>query len=245
MKSNRDRYTWYLRPPFKTIFDPTQWWNNEESKDPVAALYELTRRHPLVGDLRLKFINAEWHAHEVGPPLTGVAELGLMYKSLQDLEREHGAVRCLCFIGLKPWSKLSSHDKKFWKESVWRLKGLDYRPAIEQCNSLTTTALHRASVTPLTPEQIEKDIISSALLAHRHGHVLIAVAPDLAMDDANRLLMCAYQDYQKLNPPPKPRARHENWLPLISEFDDAKANPKSELFVRYRRVSDGIHFESE
>jgi len=44
-----------LDSPFNQEFDRTQWWKDETDINPVAALYELARRHPLVGDLRKKF----------------------------------------------------------------------------------------------------------------------------------------------------------------------------------------------
>src|SRR5271170_7419477 len=50
----RARYTWHLRPPFDKEFDGSHWWEGQSKVDPVAALYELLRRHPLIGKGLLK-----------------------------------------------------------------------------------------------------------------------------------------------------------------------------------------------
>ena len=46
----RRKYTWHLRPPFKTHFDRAHWWKGKPESDieSAAALYELARRRSLV-----------------------------------------------------------------------------------------------------------------------------------------------------------------------------------------------------
>jgi hypothetical protein len=53
----REPYRWHFLPPYNHKFDRSHWLkNNPEAADdpnkaePSAALYELTRRHPTVGE---------------------------------------------------------------------------------------------------------------------------------------------------------------------------------------------------
>src|ERR1039457_1978590 len=60
-----DRYLWYWKPPFNEpksqhYFNREPWWKKHPEDIPHdAALYELLRRHPLVGELRLQM-------HDIG-----------------------------------------------------------------------------------------------------------------------------------------------------------------------------------
>jgi hypothetical protein len=52
----RARCTWHLHPPFDRTFDRSRWWTGPDAPkeiDPDAALYELVRRHPRVGQALL------------------------------------------------------------------------------------------------------------------------------------------------------------------------------------------------
>src|SRR5476651_2018375 len=71
--NSRLAYTWHLRPPFNELFCADHWWESAPSAkvDSVAALYELARRHPRIGELRQKHLNEFWHGRELGLPLTG------------------------------------------------------------------------------------------------------------------------------------------------------------------------------
>ena len=63
----KDKYTWHLRALFKGKFDQSHWWNeeNKSAVSPIAAVYELARRHPRIGDLRTRLNQAKWHGMEL------------------------------------------------------------------------------------------------------------------------------------------------------------------------------------
>jgi hypothetical protein len=100
---------------------------------------------------------------------------------------------------------------------------------------------------PPTAAEWESAIVQCAIEAHRQGYVLLAVAPDLAVDKAESLMAKKYREHLKLYPPlhPHQRARWESWLPIIAEFEDDEASgakAKSQVFARYRRALNAIHF---
>jgi|SRR5665213_7919 len=291
----RTRYTWHLRPPFNDEFDHSHWWEHETQIDPVAALYELARRHPRVGQLWLKFKSASWYGHELPPhPLGGAVEKKILNQSIKDLGKEPHAIMCLCQIGLKSWPTLGWSNQEYWEMSAEKMKGLDCRDDSMRCNSITQQAesdilLKRArslklgksaflfevgagrnnksvapahpqafakgmyllakhtQQNPITPAEMESAIARNAVAAHREGHLLISVAPDLTLNEAKILLEREYRNHLKLRPEVKQRARWQDWLPLISAFENEEAKPggkKSQAFVKYRRAVDGIRFAS-
>lgn len=109
----RARYTWHLRPPFDKEFDRKHWWDGllDDEIKPVAALYELARRHPSVGEALLK-------------------------KELQP-DCDYPAVACLRRVGLKSWPKLEASEMESWEDCAGKIKGLDCRSELEQCDSVT------------------------------------------------------------------------------------------------------------
>jgi len=265
----RERYTWHLRPPFKDEFDASHWWERQSDiKD--AALYELARRHPLVGQTRLRFRDAIWHGAELRPPLTGKALDRMVSQAFKDLGHEHGALHCLCLIGLKSWPELTPDNQEFWIATAGKMKGLDCRADVEKCWSisggafmevflpraaklkrnatsfedLVALAIKQWMTNPPPPEVMEAAIARCAVQAYRRGFLLIAAAPDLNADEAAALLAERWRKSQPLaKRTPNQRQRSANWLPLITEFETDAAKPKAQTFVRYRRAVDGIRFD--
>jgi hypothetical protein len=139
----RAEYTWYLRPPFKGDFDRTHWWKGTtaDALQPIAALYELARRHPRIGQLRSKLLDAGWHGQELRDSPAGAATRRMESKAFEDLGREPNAVHCLCLIGLKSWPTLGWRNQEYWEMSAGILKGIDCRHPVEQCSSVTSSAL--------------------------------------------------------------------------------------------------------
>jgi len=250
----RVRYTWHLRPPLGKTFDHSHWWEGHPQPEPVAALYELARRHPVVGDMHR----------------------GVLGQSGGESAAGAVTVDCLGSIGLKIWPKLTPDERELWLDEAGNMKGVDCRDEVEQCYSIILLALGRIQVrraialkrkaktkgmtneefgqflaqdlikNPPPTEAVEAAIARRAVDAYRKGDWLLAVAPDLPAEKAASLLRQNYRDHSALNWAPKQRARCENWLPLISAFEDAEtADPrgaKSHLFIPYRRAVDGIRF---
>jgi hypothetical protein len=255
-QAQRARYTWHLHPPFVDKFDHLHWWKNEPNKaEPSAALYELVRRHPTVMEaLRTDYSFTK----PLPPPLPKV--VWLLTKATIC-----GGKPPLC---LSKWPDLHQENQKSFERFCGTLKGIDQRPDSEKCfvvkpseydMALSKTPdvpnptllvelrseepLVRVSYSPpgepITQLDREKSIGEQAALAYRSGYLLLAVAPDLAEQEAQDLLAKQYRCRVRKS---KPRARWENWLPLIAAFEDgeAKGGAKSDAFNHYRRVMDSI-----
>lgn len=253
MKPNLKRYTWYLQPAFNDRFQRCHWWKPETEVEPVAALYELARRHPSVGELM------------------SILERNPKF----DFSGAPSSLVCLARVGLKTWTNLDGRNQEFWEQSAGRLKGLECRYELERCDSVTLSALTEVLIrrvsslkrkgkglsheeftnfvakswhqNPPTVEEIETEVMHAALMAHRQGQHLIAVAQDLTDDDARTLLSKTYRKHRVLGPKFKQRSRPENWLPLISNFESAflLGRKQSQVFARYRRALNRIQFASE
>jgi hypothetical protein len=246
-QETREYYTWHLRPPLKDVFDSSHWWKNQSDFVDVAALYEIARRHPLVCE------------YMVGMP------------DLPELPQIH-PLAFLCVHGRASWPKLGSLMQKAWRICAGNLKGVDCRRDFEKCFSIESEALNRiklkrtfttkeyrektiAQISPFVEGdmgkhppstiEMEAEVKQQAVAAYRNGYLLIAVAPDLAVENAESLMVQEYHQHRTEKRIVKPRARCESWLPIISEFEDAEASghkAKSQLFTRYRRILDGIDF---
>lgn len=231
-QSIRVRYTWHLRPPLKKTFDRSHWWKAKPAGvGPVAALYELARRHPLVG-LRL---TQPWK-----------------------LSNLSAAIICLGDIGMKSWPKLTPGQKAMWKQCAQNLKGVDCRTDEEKCcdlvwqgegeplNQLVT--LKKGAGFPAAAD-LEASIAQRAIEAYRQGHVLLAIAPGLAQDEAEALLANKYGEHRLFDKAVhgvgKQRVRPNDWLRLIAQFDDAASSSggvNSRGFHPYRKAIDGLCF---
>jgi hypothetical protein len=281
----RRRYTWHLRPPFKSQFNHSHWWKGQSEIEPAAALYELARRHPLVRETWLKNFAAATRNRR-GTARLWLPKLSWKEKVIQlptgDVRLPH-SLYWTCLFGLKSWAKLDYTERENWKFSAGYLKGLDLRDEELQCRSINKLAhwkiiderkaalrrkgqtkdtthiqshdkwksaydenlsvLHNdLAVNPPTVEEWEAAIGYRAIEAYSQGYLLLAVAPGLQSDRGALLMQKVYGSAQRKYGRPKQRARWQDWLPLISAFEDVPTSPKSPVFVRYRRVLDGIHF---
>jgi hypothetical protein len=138
----RAKFSWHLREPFAEEFDRTHWWKSEDKTrvTPIAAIYELARRHPRIGQLRSKLHDRKWYGQELREPLSGVAEKEMAGHAFEDLGDELRAVHCLCLIGLKSWPMLSGRNQDYWEASAGKIKGVDCRDDIECCRSIRLMA---------------------------------------------------------------------------------------------------------
>jgi len=258
----RRLYTWHLRPPFKDNFDSTHWWAQEGHPEiePGAALYEIVRRHPSVGK--------EWRGESpvsegwkgwrwgVGPvpfpgPLVWTCHYGLKcWAKLTPTERknwEFGAgnikgldfrsqqFQCGCIQTAADTTIAQEREHALRKEGQ----------SVDELISLFDKDL---AANPPTEAERESAIIQRAMHAHRLGYVLLAVAPDLKREEAAKVLVSSYREYLKRYRPKQPiqRARWERWLPLVGAFDYTQVHWQKDgpqIFARYRRILDAIHFE--
>jgi hypothetical protein len=250
-KDTRYPYMWHLRLPFNKpksplFFDRKIWWKNSDDVEPEAAIYELARRHPLVG----KRITTPWLLTDTKP-----------------------AIICLGDIGRKSWPNLTPAQKFMWRSFAGHLKGVDCRTDEEQCSSLNEVALleiqmqrGKENQPRLVAKQIKKNICvtaeneptadewdkgiaASAIAAFSKRQLLIAVAPDLPEERAEKLMMQKYREHRdaiaKLSGTGKQRARPDNWLALIEMFEKAATSKNgiySQNFNAYKRTIDSISF---
>jgi hypothetical protein len=247
----RAQYSWHLRAPF-TNFDREHWWERQSDInkiEPEAALYELARRHPIIGALRSRFQLTD--LQEVESPHSARAKKRKQssgnppFKQLQGLP---SAVHCLCLIGLKTWRDLTGREMDFWIDTVGSIKGVDCRSDLERCCSLNNEVIidvlvglaaklkHRHKAKSHTEfnrlvardfvkcnfsdQEYEQAIAEYAKFAIRNDYLVIAVARDLRTDEARLLLERQYREHQRLYRVLKQRSRYPNWLPLISEFEN-------------------------
>jgi len=100
-------------------------------------------------------------------------------------------------------------------------------------------------VNPPTAEEWEAAIGNRAVEAYRQGNTLLAVAPDLKADKAASMMKKVYDLTERRKASPKQKARWQDWLPLISQFEESvtkRQKDTSQVFIRYRRAVDGICF---
>lgn len=247
-QAKRAPYTWHLRPPFDLEFDRTHWWKGKpEGKiKSIVCLYELARRHPRIGQLRLKFHRASWYGQELRDILVGAKNIGINSKVDDDLGQESEAIKCLCQIGLKSWVNLPWFCRNYWMASAGNLKGVDERSSDDRCFPITLKTLAHLNEKSTTDE-LEKEIVINALRMHRQGHLVFSFAPDLKTDTAVEMFKYQYVILKKfLTKKGLQRERHENWLPIISEFEENTDNSirvKKHQFTKYKRAVDGIRFQ--
>ena len=263
-QADRAPYTWYLRPPFSNEFDRAHWWKAING-EPFSALYEIARRHPLVGEAWLKVRHTQWYGlQSQGGQLSGLH----FSQAMADLDQEPEAIQCLCLIGSKSWPALRKGDRQLWMSAARKMKGVDCRRDRELCYCLPASDLEiamwpsdppkpglgilrdisRAGVGkrarfPLKP--LEAEIVRHALGAHQQGYTLIAIAPDLPAKRAVSLLEKAYRERRVIAGKTDQRARWSDWLPLVESFEEAETknqNQKRQPFVHYRRVLDSLRF---
>ncbi len=297
----RARYTWHLRPPFVQEFDRSHWWKGDSEIQPVAALYELARRHPRVGELRRTFRHSGWYGQELRERLVGTAKERMASLAYDDLGREPAAIHCLCLIGLRTWPQLDARYQEYWMMSAGNLKGVDCRDDLERCYSITERALgdiiwkrtralklprngskfwvsarsigsgesdvvpaypkafqrsleilakHRRE-NPISATEREAAIAEVAVGAEHRGHWIIAVASDLAQDEAELLMGKAYRKHRLKREEAlgagKQRPRPKQWLKLIAEFENAETSTggmNARGFDPYRAIMDSIRFVS-
>ena len=257
--ATRELFTWHLRPPFKNEFDNSHWWKNEANIEPISAVYELVRRHPFIGIIRQNIQNF--------PRQTGFdrIEFLLLYglKPWPELGKSPE---------LGQTSEVTRNVQEVFHLVAGKIKGIDLRADSEQLYSIKEEAwgqisggraskqrkyrkmlLKKVSALvkrdmvkhPPKPKEIEAKIKTIAIEAYRNGYHLFACAPDLVVDKAQLLLAKEFRRISHGDGKRNQRARFEQWLDIIEQFEDAentKHKAKSQLFARYHRVIAAIDF---
>ena len=177
----KDKYTWHLRALFKGKFDQSHWWNEENKSvvSPIAAVYELARRHPRIGDLRTRLNQAKWHGMELRGSLSLVAQQKMYDLVHNDLGNEPSAVRCLCLIGLSSWPTLSERDRDFWMQSVGKMKGVDCRDDLERCTSITSKVLSQLYLNRAIALKPDRDALKFRVSGSGQGGKAVVQAVNL------------------------------------------------------------------
>jgi hypothetical protein len=269
-RQQRACYAWHLRPPFRGTFDALHWWKGSgvSGFNRFAAVYELARRHPEIGEVKRTWLHAKWYGQELRctePSLRNLAQARI------DLGQKPEAVICLSLIGLKPWPRLTTWERNLWMSSARNIEGVDCRQDSECCYILPSSpfdiTMWERNLGPdrrikdlfegLSPGDKGSQITASlnpaeftvaqyAVNAFRQGLMLIAVAPDLPKEKARDLLVKTFANEQKnLGKTPGRGTFSAEWLDLIAEFekDETESNgAKSPIFDRYKTVMDSINF---
>ena len=212
-QATRRRFTWHLHVP---EFDRRHWWNETgQPANPVAALYELARRHPLVAETLLR-----------GLSLPGSEPPTWAETRLEELFPQPPSLRFLSWNWMKPWTQLAEGKRAEWKLCIGKLKGFDFRQEGPLCRNLTRLAhsiiyQHREEArkklaaslppaisgtsefglySPLADSEWRESVAQAAVQAHREGYVLLAVAPDLAPDKLQSAVSEKYREHLSLHP---------------------------------------------
>ncbi len=156
---------------------------------------------------------------------------------LKGLDFRWGELQCRSIRSLADWKIRCDREDKLGDIVRGKRRGAEIGKIINES----------LAANPPTAKEWEAAIAYRAIEAYRDGYVLLAVAPDLAEDKLRSLVSQSYkQDLRRYHRnKAKSRARWEDWLPLISEFESAETGTekaKSQLFARYRRAVDGIQF---
>jgi len=151
-QATRQTYTWHLRPPFDKEFDCSHWWKGmpDSKTGQVAALYELARRHPLIGEglfkrmpspaARAAMYTKVWGHDPTCPPAVVEARLNDLIREAVAGLHEPSSVYWTCLVGVKSWAKLGYTERKNWESNAGNLKGLDLRDEDLQCYSINQMA---------------------------------------------------------------------------------------------------------
>lgn len=180
----------------------------------------------------------------------------------------------VCSTGTKSWAQLDLTERQNFEISVGKTKGIDNRAPEQKCRSIIDLAesrvfenrratmvkpkmpfaescrltLESLQASPATEKEWDDAIASESIKVFKSGYQIFAVSSDLNPSEAASSMKEAYefQYWQFQEPMMEKRARAEDWLKVIAEFEVAentKSKAKSQLFKRYRQIFDGFQFE--
>ncbi|HWD92511.1 MAG TPA: hypothetical protein VG938_09185 [Verrucomicrobiae bacterium] len=113
--------------------------------DPVAALYELARRHPEVGKLHHKCPHAEILSEHICRPRFSQSDYDdeMLLRAHRYLSGAPPALAFLSSVGMSSWPNLTERARNKWRSHVRGMRGVESRGECEKSFSiLERAALH-------------------------------------------------------------------------------------------------------
>jgi|GEM_PF-1292115 len=223
-----DHYLWYWKPPFGTKksplhFDRRHWWKrNRKDVSHDAALYELFRRHPAVGELqRIKAEIDERRRH----PAVGELQRQTLRSSQETMDHQsvrHVANEIFGFC-LRPWTKLSKEQQAKFQNSLkvtYPGKGRDLTKGVfDLTDGAKEWAESEKDVGGPSFEECLKDLVESYA---SDGRLILAIDTDFGSkkeaDAALKQLAGIFYKHLRLTSK-SVRAHESAWLKAIQDFE--------------------------
>ena len=224
-----DRYLWYWKPPFGNKksplrFDRRHWWKrNRKDVSHYAALYELLRRHPAVGELQRQTLRSsqEATAHQSvrAVVLNGPNPVTV---TLGPDPVDHVANEIFGFC-LRPWTKLSKEQQAKFQNSLkvtYPGKGRDLTKGVfDLTDGAKEWAESEKDVGGPSFEECLKDLVESYA---SDGRLILAIDTDFGSkkeaDAALKQLAGIFYKHLRLTSK-SVRAHESAWLKAIQDFE--------------------------
>jgi hypothetical protein len=237
-----DRYLWYWKPPFNVpnsghFFNRNHWWRPPLKDTPHdAALYELLRRHPIVGDCARRTLRlggefpTEVHDERIlalSGPVPRTEDLG------PDPATSVAWEMVLNGYYLRPWNDLSKEEKANFEKNIrtgYPGKGRNLTKGVFDLTEEAKEIAKREKDVGISFEQILQELATSSA---SRGQLVLAIDTDFSsmgeVDAAFAQLTTIFkQHWQK--PTDSVRARIDDWLGVIEEFENESALEKNVKF---------------
>jgi hypothetical protein len=268
-----EEFLWHLTYPWANSFSHDHWWSGDaKSVEPIAAIWEIVRRHPitewcLIGaEVNWEFDGkpGEWAPDEAFLVAHVAPYWQKRRKQFLDLLKKKEFSRLCCRdydlilsnCAEKTWEKLSSLEKKGWKESLDHLESQHgFVNRFAEINSVTVIpdldALPNGALDELKRAQrkftqengelinnflqkyIPEDTICAALGSHRITICFDPNFPNIQSILKKRLGQIVSR-WKKTLPMPKSksvsrpfgRLHFKKWLKLIAAFEMSEQSRK-------------------
>jgi hypothetical protein len=236
-----DRYLWYWKPPFghsksDYYFDREHWWKGSlKNVSHDAALYELLRRHPTVGEFKCQTI----HSMQ-GRTTTHQAERKVILKGATPLVVTlgpdpvyHVASEIFGFC-LRPWNKLSREQQAKFQNCLkvtYPGKGQDLtRGVFDVTDAAQKWAESEKDAAGPSFDECLRDLAAGSA---SDGRLILAIDTDFSSreeaDAALKQLTGIFWEHWR-KPPKLVRARDSAWLKAIQDFESDFDLEKLSLF---------------
>ena len=246
-KRKARRFLWYLvERPFNDsksafFFDHDHWWKNApECICHDAALYELLRRHPNLGELQRWIVNFRAGApnnHSSSPPsfeesikLTGPVPITVRIEN-EALEQIAWKLQ---FFSLKPWTKLTLEEQMQFQQALksgYPGKGRDLTKGVFDITGMAQAAEHAER--DVGGPSFEHFISEIAAAYAKSGRVILAFDTDFDSVKSAKIALKQMEDIFWKNwkmPRQRGRAHESDWLTAIEDFEVEFAKKGYEQF---------------